>query len=627
MKGRLRLVYSSLDTGLRIAGQGLRILFQEMLRLLKPDILSGIIVCIFLALFLSTVGRHSADAPLLAAFEDDEPLITMQLDGMTAWPYGNPANYLYSTHQIPTNIPHYWHTPYVNLPYYGGLFLDLGFVVWMPLKLLGVPMFPAAPIILRALTLFFSSCTILAAYNTGRILFGRWSALASGLFLLTNYNFELIATFIHPDSLLFFLMFVALAVAIRHTRSRTLASALSLGIVAGLAQGAKVGGPLLVPLTVAAIVIGAYGSPGWVKTIAARGGLAALVAVIVFFITTPYALVNDYYFYTWGALAKACAGASPIQNTTFLDWTSAFIKAVTMPVIVATVAAAGLRLATLRRYENNVAVLLYAVLGATIFFWYAGLQRFWIQPQYLVVAFCLMAALAGGLVDQMVGFLPADRRTQMQVGLAGMAVVLIGLTLKPLMRAAVTQALYYADWKEDPRYALGQWADANVKHGSRMLSDLPGYFSEASFPDQSMNNAPVRYIDLVRLGPDYFVETIYHNKMWMGEKMAAAPLDKWDITTYPSLRLYQDILGRDHTHPVFHAGAVPGVELVASMGHDGTIPIGCDNDQFVLWKVLRNWLGTACNPAMSQSDLTLFLFRLNKPEFMAQVPEAILNSR
>jgi hypothetical protein len=50
---------------------------------------------------------------MLRAFIDDEPPIRMQIDGMTAFPFGDPANYL----KAGAAVPAYWlNLRYPNLP-------------------------------------------------------------------------------------------------------------------------------------------------------------------------------------------------------------------------------------------------------------------------------------------------------------------------------------------------------------------------------------------------------------------------------------------------------------------------------------------------------------------------------
>ena len=114
------------------------VLRKELLHLIRVDIPSGLIVAAMLLMFLPTVSRHADNAALLQAFVEDEPLITMQLDGMTAWPWGDPANYLDPAKTAHQSIPSHWlNLRYDGIVYYGGLYLDLALLFWLPLKLIG----------------------------------------------------------------------------------------------------------------------------------------------------------------------------------------------------------------------------------------------------------------------------------------------------------------------------------------------------------------------------------------------------------------------------------------------------------------------------------------------------------
>ena len=145
-----------------------RVLGQETAALLRIDIASAIIGVAIILMVGPSLNRYAGNAALLNSSIPDEPLITMQLDGMTAFPWGDPSNYL-DTGSIKKAVPDHWlNIRYVNIPYYGGLYLDLAAIIWVPLKLVGLPLFPTAPIILRAISLLFSVLTLIAIYNFGK---------------------------------------------------------------------------------------------------------------------------------------------------------------------------------------------------------------------------------------------------------------------------------------------------------------------------------------------------------------------------------------------------------------------------------------------------------------------------
>ncbi len=135
---------------LKLIAEAARVVFHEGRAILRVDLTSAIVVLVFLGFFLPTIARYAENASMLAAFIDDEPFIAMQVDGMTARPYGNPANYLDKKHDVPS---HWGNIRYDGLIYYGGLYLDMALAVWAPLKLIGLPIFPTLPVVLRAIAL------------------------------------------------------------------------------------------------------------------------------------------------------------------------------------------------------------------------------------------------------------------------------------------------------------------------------------------------------------------------------------------------------------------------------------------------------------------------------------------
>ena len=62
------------------------------------------------------------------------------LDAMTVRHYGNPANFYYGPKGIRQEPgPEWGSIRYTGFVYYGGAYLDLGFLAYAPLKALGVP--------------------------------------------------------------------------------------------------------------------------------------------------------------------------------------------------------------------------------------------------------------------------------------------------------------------------------------------------------------------------------------------------------------------------------------------------------------------------------------------------------
>src|SRR6185369_4068040 len=119
-----------------------------------------------------------------------------------------------------------------------------------------VPTFPAAPIILRAVSAVCALLSLVLLYNFSREHTSRLAAIVAVVVLLTDGNFLFYTTFIKPDSLQMLLGMIALPTAVYHARTRRTASLIGLGIVAGLIQGTKAGGPWLVPAAALAAWLG-----------------------------------------------------------------------------------------------------------------------------------------------------------------------------------------------------------------------------------------------------------------------------------------------------------------------------------------------------------------------------------
>lgn len=611
---------------------GAQVIVEEMRWLLKPDWISSFIVIALLVLFLPTIGRHADDGLMLATFFDDDALITMQLDGMTVWPYGNPATYL-GMGGVPKQLPSHWKNfNYQNLPYYGGFFLDLAWLIWVPLKLFGLPLFPTAPIILRGLAILFTMCTILAAYNFGRRYFGLIAALSGALFLATEHYFIFIGTVAHPDSLLFFITIVALAICGRHARDGDMASLFAVGMVAGLAQGAKLGGPLLVPITVIAIGWGArqFLSEGgwfqWTQHCVRRGALTMVIALIVFIVTTPYAILDSYFFYTWQLWAKSFAGTSPISITTFWDWARHSRTHIADTILILGVMGALVLIAKARDPKRTVPYALTLVLGLTIFFWYATLQKFWVQLQYLIIPFWILAMLSGYCLDQALFAFPALRRKPYRTIVTIGAAILV--TAFSLTRASSTTKLAteYVVKRNAPNYVIDGWASKHlaIERGGKILIDGPTYFNPEMFPNIRWNGGPIRYGDLLREMPEYFTLTRYAYKNWQNDKISGPKLDHWN-KEYANVRLYQELLGTDPQMILLDARSTPFVDFVASFGWMGSTPTEETSSseitlQHMLLKIPRLADVVARAVTSTGSSSHIALFKLDREKFAERVP-------
>ena len=608
-------------TAVKTFGAAWRIIGQEMRELLTPSRISGVCVLIFIILFAPHITRHTSDASMLASFYDDEPLITMQLDGMTAKPYGNPANYLSST-LGPRQPPAHWlNIAYFNIPYYGGLYLDMAFAAWVPLKLAGAPLFPTAPIILRVLTFLFSCCTILAACRLSRKALGTWAEVGTGFFLLTAaQSFLIIGNMIHPDTLLFFVNLLAVAIAARHVQQKDMASLLALGIVAGLAHSTKMGGPQLVLLVAFVVALGmrnhsAASITGWIGRYVWRGVIAMLAGLAVFFITTPYALFDAYYIVTWSAWSKSFTGTSPISATGFLNWCAGFEQNIRWPVLILAAAVAAWCIKHRNRYQNRVLLLSFAFYSVSLFLFYAVLNKYWVQMQYLVIPLAFVAGLAGHALDIITKSNMYARYPRSKHALVGALFVLFVGWGYALVSDSFISSMNLGTWRENPQVALGEWSEEHIEKGASVLWDLQAYFPVRSFPDQRMNGGPIKYTDFKRGLPDYFVLSTFDTAMWMSVKMTEETRKRWD-DNYASMRLYQDLLGSPYA-PVHKKNAVPGVTHVISSGRVGTLGDKDCTHYPLARRALMKLISYKCNPYLSNHVKTLHMYKVDKKVFGA----------
>jgi hypothetical protein len=105
---------------------------------------------VYLVLFFPIILRATDNPQLLTCCVNDEAPLSMALDGMRAFPYGDPFNFVLGPVKG-TPLPDYWgKLNHAGVGYYyGGAYVRLAFLAYEPLQVLGLPPFPTAPIILR----------------------------------------------------------------------------------------------------------------------------------------------------------------------------------------------------------------------------------------------------------------------------------------------------------------------------------------------------------------------------------------------------------------------------------------------------------------------------------------------
>ncbi len=608
---------------------GLRCLGGEIRRLLTPDWTSGIILILVAILFVPALSRHSADALLVASYFDDEALISQQLDGMTEWPFGNPAHYL-DLAGGPEQLPERWTGfNYSNIPYYGGLYLDIALLFWAPAKLMGADILPHGLMILRALSLLSTMLMLLGGYNFAKQHFGRISGLVGMVFMAADFNLLSIGTVAHPDSLLFFLLIVALAIAVRHARDGGWTGVIALGLAAGLVQAAKMGGPLLVLMTVLAIAWGArsiWTGRGWLQWLWScmlKGGLAVVLAGMVFVITTPYAVLDDYFFRTWALWAKQFTAQSLVQETTFWSWTTRIWENVGPVLILAAPFGFAALMFRGRTFTDRTPAILAAALGVWIFLYYALLQKYWVQLQYLAITYWVLAIFSGYLIDQAVALIPrVPRAVLAPVSSVFTVLAITGIFVDRILQSAGVPISYHI-WSGTPQNSLGQWAAANLpaEKNSTLLYDFPLYVDAGQFTMVQTNGGPIRYIDLAEKLPDYIVLTRFASN-WQTLRILDEPSPPWS-EEFANVRLYQDVMGKGADPVVINTAAAPFLTFVH--GVDGRM----DSQALVKrWDCLKPELNPiekyACLFEIvryrSHDPRFVGLFKVNREAFIAQVP-------
>ena len=95
-------------TGLASLGSAFALIFRTLVEHLRFDRYLLLLVLPFAVVVIPLIPNNTANPQLLAAFANDEPWLTMALEGMTVPPYGNPANFLYAPEGRSPALPAHW---------------------------------------------------------------------------------------------------------------------------------------------------------------------------------------------------------------------------------------------------------------------------------------------------------------------------------------------------------------------------------------------------------------------------------------------------------------------------------------------------------------------------------------
>src|SRR5262245_44441939 len=285
------------------------VIWQTIKIYLRFDRYVFAITTVFVLLFVPLIPRSTENAQKLAAFVNDEPALTMGLEAMTVYPYGNPGNFYYGLPGHVPQLPAHWGSiGYTGFTYYGGAYLDLGFLVFAPLHALGIPTFPLAPMILRTISVFAGLLSLILLYNFAKRYIGIAVGLVAVFVLMTDSYFFYYSSIIHPDTLQLFFGLLAFLVAMHHAEDGQIASLMALGLLCGLVQGTKTGGPWLIPMVLLTMCWGlqpegdnTLSRSGLLRRYLRRLVCVGAVALLMFFVSTPYAFLDQYYLYAMSA--------------------------------------------------------------------------------------------------------------------------------------------------------------------------------------------------------------------------------------------------------------------------------------------------------------------------------------
>jgi 4-amino-4-deoxy-L-arabinose transferase-like glycosyltransferase len=148
----------------------------------------------------------------------------------------------------------------------------------------------------RLLTVLFGTLTLVIVYLTGRIAYGSAvGLLATGLLAVDLLHIR-DSHWVTTDVPLAFLVGFATLAALRYWTSGRRLDAGAAGLLTGLATSMKYPGGLAFLGLVAAHALRRPGQPGWRRVLSGDTALAAGLAVLGFFVGTPFALLTPVAF-------------------------------------------------------------------------------------------------------------------------------------------------------------------------------------------------------------------------------------------------------------------------------------------------------------------------------------------
>lgn len=532
--------------------------WQTLAPALRCDRCAYALLALYGLLWVPLLPRQVANPRLLASLINDEPLLTQELVAMTFRPYGNPSN-LDGMNPRHHPVPAYWGSiSYYGACYYGGTYLDLACLLFLPFKALGLPDFPAAPLALRTVSVLGGMVSLLVLYNLGKRLSGRWTGFLAGLWLIGDSHFAYYSAIIHPDTTMMALSLLALWVAIRHAETGTIGSLVGLGVLMGLGHGAKMGGPWLVPMAALATAWGVQTSADAhrIRCFVGRMTLLGLVALGAFALCTPYAFLDSFYFKVLRLVWRVYKGSPFGEVTARTWWDQLWLHEGTT---VGTLTVLALAVLPVRGYfsRHRALLSLSATLAGSVLAFYLLTVKLWVVIGYLLPALALLGLFAADLLVRPLGALRRFARWPTWAAALVVAYYLLPAFYERAL-GVVAHALTYHCVERNTTLYINRWAQEHLPHDARILHDDIAYFDPAVFPNARMHGGLLTYADLTRERPDYFIlsGSIYQSAHYVELRKTQAYTRGHEGDT--SVLLYQDLLDRS---------ACPEAEHVATLAH------------------------------------------------------------
>lgn len=507
--------------------------------------------------FLTTATRSAQD--LVFSGRLDEPGITMCLDSMTVAPYGNSANYWNHPEKRPS-LWQYWN--YTFWVYCTGAYFDGPFLLYGPLRWLGAPVFPTAPLLLRFSSFIAALIFLVLTYNFAKRHGGTVAGVFGLLILMTNADFMGKSVSIAPDQLLLLLSVLVLLLAERHAAVGDWTSLVALGLVAGWQHSTKFAGMYVAPVGLLAAYWGWQVASGSqvrrrYRDLSYRVVVLGASAFMGLLLAIPYAAVDLAY---WRSILMA---PEPIKQATFGSYMVAIQAQEGWVLVVLALAAVLFVLWQASRDARHRALVLTVVLAASnILFW----PIFYLEKtrvDTMVLGFGLLAVVSGHFLSIVLrsGQRPAWTRLVGVTAAAALCIWVVSTRWYPVANR-LSSSVSQRQAVDHATRAI----EGIIPNDASILGDTAALvlFDATKYPNQS-SSGTLRYPDLWRIDPEYF----YLNQfMFETEKYQQLVRNQHEtiFSTYNySVRLYQDLFMRSPHPNAVGPTNVPGLEVVVKI--------------------------------------------------------------